>query len=615
MRLHEPRWSRYVKAAVGDPNPGPPEPRRAKLRRQAADLHRRLAAAHQEQADAQELRRPDIRILPTVIAVWATAGLATAMPPTMIPRLAMALVLVLLLGLLPGLLLALLRPAQRRGSSERRRARRGGVRGATFVLAAACALAVVAVVGVKVQAGASSPLAQTVAQGEELMLTLEVGATPRRLDSGNGPPRFILDAVIVQASAGGRSSSGRLPVQVIAGPAWEAVRQGQKVGTAGKVDGGPGTAGVAGVGRAGILRPATVPLAVPGAAAGKESLVTAIRRGWIAAVQGTWAKRSPEAAALLPGMVMGDRSAMDSALNESMKTAGLTHLTAVSGANCTLILASLMIGLRSLHTPRRAAFGFSLAALLGFVLVVGPDPSVLRAAVMGALGLMALLSGRPKRVGALLALSIVLLLLADPWLAGDYAFILSVLATLGLFLVGQRCVRWLSVLMPLWLAQTIAIPLAAQLFCAPVIVLLQARLTPYTVPANMLAAPVIALVTTVGTLGMACALLLPPLAGLCAAISGVGAWWVAAVARWMAALPAASLPWPGGPEGVLLMAVLNAGVLLSLIVLVEKQRLRAAIAGIMAHLPVWWRERFGFASVVALAALLALWWVAAVVRV
>lgn len=610
MRLQEPRWSRYVKAAVGEPAAAPHEPQGQKLRRQAAFLKRRLVAAHQEQADEQEQRRPDIRLLPTVLAVWATAGLATAMAPIIIPWLVLALVVVLLFGLFPALLWVLLRGSEKCAGTPR-----NGVRGATFVLAAACALAVVAVVGVKVHLGASSPLVHTVAQGKVMMLTLDVGATPRSLDGGNGPPRFIFDALIVQASADGRSAVGRLPVQVIAGPAWKGVRQGQRVGTAGRIDDGPGAAGGIGVGRAGILRPATVPLAVPGADAGRESWVVAIRRGWVDTVQRTWAQRSQETAALLPGMVMGDRSAMDSGLNEAMKTVGLTHLTAVSGANCTLILASVMLGLRSLRIPRHAAFALSMAVLSGFVLVVGPDPSVLRAAVMGALGLMALLSGRPKRVGALLALSIVVLLLADPWLAGDYAFILSVLATLGLFLVGQRCVRWLSVLMPLWLAQTIAIPLAAQLFCAPVIVLLQARLTPYTVPANMLVAPVIALVTTVGTLGMACALLVPPLAGLCAAISGVGAWWVGAVAHGMAALPAASLPWPGGPAGVVLMAVVNAGMLLGLLALMERQRVRVTTGHLLEHLPVWWRERFGFAAVVVLAALLALWWVAAVVRV
>ena len=190
-------------------------------------------------------------MLPTVLAVWGTAGLAAAMPAAMLQWLALVLALALVLMALTVL------PARR--LRARGPARSGGGRCGTFVMAAACALAVVAVVGVRGQAGASSPLAQTVARGNDLMLTLEVGGTPRLLDGGNGPPRFIVDAVVVQASAGGRTSTGRLAVRVIAGPAWESVRQGQVVGTAGTVDWGPGAAGRAGVGRPGILRPATVP--------------------------------------------------------------------------------------------------------------------------------------------------------------------------------------------------------------------------------------------------------------------------------------------------------------------------------------------------------------------
>ncbi|POH73442.1 ComEC/Rec2 family competence protein [Arthrobacter glacialis] len=286
----------------------------------------------------------------------------------------------------------------------------------------------------------------------------------------------------------------------------------------------------------------------------------------------------------------------------------------VSGANCTLVLASLMLLVRSLRVPRPVAFLASGAGLVGFVVLVGPDPSVLRAAVMGAIGAVALLGGRPKRVGALLCVTVVVLLLADPWLAADYAFILSVLATLGIHLVGRRCVDWLAVWWPVWLAQAVAIPLAAQLLCAPVIVLLAPRLTPYTIPANMLAAPVVALVTTVGTFGLAVAALVPLIASVCAFVSGLGAWWVAAVARWMSELPAASLPWPAGLEGVVLMAVLNAVTLAALFALVEPERAKAVTGRLLRLLPERWRARFGFGSVIVLAAVATAWWCAAVLR-
>lgn len=271
-----------------------------------------------------------------------------------------------------------------------------------------------------------------------------------------------------------------------------------------------------------------------------------------------------------------------------------------------------MMLLRSLRLPRLPTGMAAACALLGFVFLVGPDPSVLRAALMGAIGLAALLGGRPKQSATLLAVSIVALLMADPWLAADYAFILSVLATLGLCLIGQRCVVWLRSFLPLWLAQAVAIPVAAQLFCAPVIVLLQPRLTPYTIVANVLAAPVVAWVTTLGTLGLVLAMVAPLPAQFCAALAGAGAWWVAAVAHVFAALPGASLPWPGGGAGVALMAVANALLLAGLVALAEPDTARAAVAKLLRRLPDRLRGRV-FPGIVFLAACATALWTAMVI--
>nr|WP_273544435.1 ComEC/Rec2 family competence protein [Arthrobacter jiangjiafuii] len=264
-------------------------------------------------------------------------------------------------------------------------------------------------------------------------------------------------------------------------------------------------------------------------------------------------------------MVLGDRSTLDKDLEAAMQNTGLTHLTAVSGANCGYLLAFVFLTARSARLPRAVASAAGVLALVGFVLVVRPDASVLRAAVMGGLGTLAVLSGRGKLPAALLCLSITVLLAVDPWLSGSYAFILSVLATSGLILLGPRLTELLSRRMPWPLAAALAVPLAAQLFCSPVLVLLQPQVPVYSLPANIVAAPVIPLVTVAGMAAAVLTAALPPLAAPLLLVAGAGAAWTSFVARFFSSLPGALLPWPGGATGVMLMA--GAGVAVIWVVL------------------------------------------------
>jgi len=564
---------------------------------------RRLAARPAGAADAGRRPRPDLRLLPAVAASWAGAAMAIGQPWEA-AACAGASCLALCVAWAAA---AWWMQAGRRPDPRRPAAGGGRLAGAaaTAALAALCLGTVLVAVALRQHDRQTAPLAVAAASGSQLYVTIEVSEGPRVLNPGMGPPQVAFGAVILHATVRGRALDGPLPVRVVAGMDWAHVPAGSTVSTAGAVAPGGLQEPVAG-----ILRPATAPLDVRAAQGGSPAL--AFRAGWLTAAHQAWARASPDVAGLLPGMVMGDRSASPPGLDESMKTVGLTHLTAVSGANCTLVLSALMLGLRTLHAPRAAAGAAAVLALAGFVAVVGPDPSVLRAAVMGGIGCAAMLSGRPRRIGALLSASIVVLLAANPWLALDYAFILSVLATLGLHVMGQRCARWLGAWMPAWAAQAVAIPFAAQLFCAPVIVLLQPRLALYTVPANMAVAPVVALVTTVGTLGMVAAPILPALASGCALVAGAGSWWVSVVARWMSQLPASALPWPEGGKGVVLMALLNTGLLGALAALVERRRVAEGVRRLRRRLPPEYRFLLGFGSLAGCSAVSAALWTAAV---
>ncbi|THJ67086.1 MBL fold metallo-hydrolase [Arthrobacter echini] len=277
-------------------------------------------------------------------------------------------------------------------------------------------------------------------------------------------------------------------------------------------------------------------------------------------------------------MALGDRTGMDPALAEAMRTTGLTHLTAVSGANCSYVVGFAYLGLRTIRVPRLVAALGAVVALVCFVMLVGPEPSVLRAAVMGSIGVAAVLSGRGKVSLTVLLVSVIALLAADPWLCVSFAFILSVLATLGLITAGPMVVRVLERIMPRFIAQLLAIPLTAQMFCTPVLVLLQPTLPLYSLPANVLASPVVPGITLLGMLAVLALVAAPALAHPLITAAHWGTRWVAGVSDVLSTAPAASLPWPTGAAGTV-AAVLGAVLLLLLLARYETAARRGSPAG------------------------------------
>ena len=258
---------------------------------------------------------------------------------------------------------------------------------------------------------------------------------------------------------------------------------------------------------------------------------------------------------LLPGLAIGDTAAVEARLDAAMKTTSLSHLTAVSGANCAVVIALIMLLGAAVGVPRGVRIVASVLVLIGFVVLVTPQSSVVRAAVMAAIVLFATFAGRPVRGLPVLALAAIALLAVDPWLSRDYGFALSVLATGGLLLLSGPLTRLLARAMPFGVAAVIAVPLAAQLACQPVLVLLDPSIPLYGVVANTLAEPAAPLATVIGLLGCLALPTVPWLGETLVAVAWLPASWIAAVATFFASLPAASLPWPAGLLGLLLLAV------------------------------------------------------------
>jgi competence protein ComEC len=262
--------------------------------------------------------------------------------------------------------------------------------------------------------------------------------------------------------------------------------------------------------------------------------------------------------ALLPGLAIGDTSAVSTTLDTAMKGTSLSHLTAVSGANCAVVVGLIMVAGAALGVPRALRVSAALAVLLGFVVLVTPQPSVLRAAVMAALVLFALARGRPVRGVPVLALAVLILLATDPWLCRSYGFVLSVLATAGLLVLAGPLGRVLARAMPLPVAAMISIPLAAQLACQPVLLMLNPTIPLYGVAANLLAEPAAPLATVLGLIACLLVPLVPAIGQVVIQIAWIPSWWIAAVARFFMGLPGSQLPWAEGAVGVILLTTVTA---------------------------------------------------------
>ncbi|HVI35541.1 MAG TPA: ComEC/Rec2 family competence protein, partial [Gaiellales bacterium] len=278
----------------------------------------------------------------------------------------------------------------------------------------------------------------------------------------------------------------------------------------------------------------------------------------------------------VPGLVVGDVSRMPPSLTDAFRVSGLTHLNAVSGENCAIVLATVGALLRRTPLRRGARIAVAAASLAAFVVLARPSPSVLRAATMGGAALLAMSVGRRAQPVPLLAAAVLLLVLTNPFLGRSVGFALSVVATAAIVLLASRWADLLSRRMPRWLALAVAVPAAAQVACTPLLVLVFGQATPWAVPANLLAAPAVGPATVAGIFTAVVAAVSPAMGALLAWTAALPAAWLALVARSMAALPGASARWPAGATGVGLLALV-AGTALVMYLAARRLSLRRAM--------------------------------------
>lgn len=318
-----------------------------------------------------------------------------------------------------------------------------------------------------------------------------------------------------------------------------------------------------------------------------------------------------ESAALVLGTAYGDDSLMSSTTREEYKLSGLSHITAVSGANIAIVFlgayrlvlairpyrfASAYLLLRSwrqrlrgrgaghshrLAYPRRTAHTqkpvqpqqptppnahvlpplvhrlstlaiphrvmvlCGVAAVLAYAMLLETEGSVIRSLAMGLLGAYAMLRGSGRQSLAALQTTVLICLLAAPHLAVDMGFALSVTATSALILLGPPLIRLLMRVMPVFCAEMLAAPIVASLWCTPLILAMSGKVPLYSVPANLVAAPLAPLSMLAGLVALGFMLLgLPTLADLCLRAGGLAAQGIEWAAHTAAHAP--GNPWEPG---------------------------------------------------------------------
>ena len=246
--------------------------------------------------------------------------------------------------------------------------------------------------------------------------------------------------------------------------------------------------------------------------------------------------------AVVEGVVLGDDQDIPDELRQRFRASGLYHLLAVSGQNVALVAASA-IGLAWLAgLPRLLGELGALAGMAAYVLAVGPQPSVIRAGVAGALGSLAWLSARERDRWYALLLGGLVLLGWNPYNLYDPGFQLSFAAVLAIFLFAPRLMRVLEGYpVPRPLAGVIAISTACGVATAPVSWLQFHAVPLLTVPANALAAPVVAPLLSLALAAAALAPVAPSAAAALAWLNGWCAAYLATCARVVGGLPGAQI--------------------------------------------------------------------------
>ena len=278
--------------------------------------------------------------------------------------------------------------------------------------------------------------------------------------------------------------------------------------------------------------------------AARPTGVLALAAAFKSSLRRSTSNSESEKAGLVRGLTIGDTSSIDPATEDEFRRTGLAHLVAVSGSNVAIVLGAIVLCVRRLRPLVRTSC--CVAALAFYVTVVGPEPSVLRAAAMGAIAVVGLVWGHRADPLNALGLALLALIIVRPGLTTSVGLHLSAAATLGLVLWARPLAEWLGKLIPDPLAWGLGATVAAQMAVAPIMIVVFGEISLVAPVANVLALPAVAPATVLGLCGAVVGLFFRPFGRGMGAVACELAGWVVFVADRLARLSWASIECDAG---------------------------------------------------------------------
>ncbi len=234
--------------------------------------------------------------------------------------------------------------------------------------------------------------------------------------------------------------------------------------------------------------------------------------------------------------------------------AGIMHVMAVSGGHFLLLSMIIYRCCAYLLLPRWVTSSIQIVLQIALAAIVYPSASVLRALIMGIISAIAFCLKRPYQSASALSWTVIGVLLVNPSYAWDYAFSLSVAATLGIVIMGVPLSKILLRYMPSFIASAISITFSAQFWTMPVQILMQPEVSFMSIPANVIAAPLMEWSTVCGLISLISAGFCSALSLTFAQLSAIGTGFMEKCACYCDEISFGVFPWMKGTAGACLMA-------------------------------------------------------------